>query len=191
MLRELALPEAKARGVTFLSFPSCQISPFRIYIMRELSSGRPGLRRDFLALAPVFVGLLGVRGFQVDAAGQLSQFLICFFFFLEGLLQERQCPVFSEELGVRADTSVTRHFIVLDALSGGNKSGVQFFRSRIFCDHFGAFLDKPCHAPAFFAARGLSKSLQDLSRRTTCSLVCSRCSSNPARRSSEVEAFAI
>src|SRR4029077_16590511 len=100
MLRELALPKATTSGVNLSNCPSFQFSPLEFLITRKLSSGRPGLRRHLPAVAPIFIAVLGGGGLHVDTAGQLSELLICFFFFIESLLQESQCPVFSQKLCV-------------------------------------------------------------------------------------------
>jgi len=67
------------------------------------------------------------------------------------LAEEIEIFLASEQFGVSANTPVNGDFIMLDALRGGDHSGVENFRFGVFFEQFLGFLDEAFHALAFFS----------------------------------------
>src|SRR5579864_2839189 len=80
----------------------------------SLAGTRPGL--SFF--------LLDFAGLRINVLCQLSQFIVRLLFFFQGLFQERDMLVFTEQLGKSPDRAITGDFIVLDALGCANNGGI-------------------------------------------------------------------
>ena len=94
----------------------------------------------------------GGRGFSFEVHGCLrdfGEFLVGFFFFIEGVSENLGDVPLPQQLGKADGTAVAGNFVVLHALGGGDEQGIGDCAGRILFQHLGALFDEDFHALAF------------------------------------------
>src|SRR5580704_4490388 len=127
------------------------------------SGARTAAGGFFGGLTQIFVGArLRFASLDVDLLGKFGEFLVGFFFFVEGLFEEGFRFGLSEQTCPGPYAAIGRNFVMFDALRGGNERCIFHATFEVFIHEILAFLDESNHRSALRAAGLFAESLENL-----------------------------
>ena len=100
--------------------------------------------------------------FQVDRLGDLGEFAIRFFFFLESLAKQRNGFLFPRKFSEFPHGAVGGDFVVLNALSGSDNGRIEHSALVALSERFVSFTENSLHTLAFLAFDAFAQGLEDL-----------------------------
>src|SRR5882762_2823405 len=130
------IPSSQSR--MYPAAPACLIRSFSFIELNSVPYDlATGAGSRYFLLRPAFSQCFLVN----DAFRQFAELFIGLAFFIERLLQKLGCIIFGEQIRECPHRTIGGNFVMLDALGGGNQSGVDNRFVALLFQHFRAFLD--------------------------------------------------